>query len=66
MASRVRETSALRERVARVLDQRREPGAAELCDAVERAILKSSPLPQPDDRSLFQRQLELKFHPQDR
>jgi len=35
-------------------------------DAVERAIMKSSPLPLPDDRSLFQRQLELKFRPQDR
>ncbi len=35
-------------------------------DAVERAIMKSSPLPQPDDRSLFQRQLQLRFHPQDR
>jgi colicin import membrane protein len=35
-------------------------------DAVERAINKSSPFPLPDDRSLFQRQLELKFHPQDR
>ena len=35
-------------------------------DAVERAILKSSPLPQPDDRSVFQRQLQLKFRPQDR
>jgi colicin import membrane protein len=35
-------------------------------DSVERAIMKSSPLPQPDDRSLFQRQLQLKFHPQDR
>jgi len=35
-------------------------------DAVERAIKKSDPLPQPDDRSLFQRQLTLKFRPQDR
>ncbi len=35
-------------------------------DSVERAIMKSSPLPQPDDRSLFQRQLQLKFRPQDR
>ena len=35
-------------------------------DAVERAIMKSSPLPQPDDRSLFQRQLQLRFRPQDR
>ena len=35
-------------------------------DAVERAINKSSPLPLPDDRSLFQRQLQLRFRPQDR
>ena len=35
-------------------------------DAVERAIMKSSPLPQPDDRSLFQRQLQLRFRLQDR
>lgn len=35
-------------------------------DAVDRAIMKSSPLPLPDDRSLFQRQLHLTFHPQDR
>ena len=41
-------------------------GHAGYDDAVERAILKSSPLPQPDDRSVFQRQLQLKFRPQDR
>jgi len=35
-------------------------------DAVERAIMKSSPLPQPDDRAVFRRDLELKFRPQDR
>lgn len=35
-------------------------------DAVERAIAKSSPLPLPDDRSVFRRDLELKFRPQDR
>lgn len=35
-------------------------------EAVERAILKSSPLPKPDPATLFQRQLELKFHPQDK
>jgi colicin import membrane protein len=34
-------------------------------DAVERAILKSSPLPRPDNASQFQRQLELRFRPQD-
>ena len=46
--------------------KRKSSGHPGYDDAVERAILKSSPLPQPDDRSLFQRQLELKFHPQDR
>jgi colicin import membrane protein len=34
-------------------------------DAVYRAILKSSPLPKPDRPDLFQRDLELKFHPLD-
>jgi colicin import membrane protein len=34
--------------------------------AVERAILKSSPLPKPDPASLFERQLELRFRPQDK
>ena len=41
-------------------------GHAAYDDAVERAIMKSSPLPQPDDRSVFRRDLELKFRPQDR
>lgn len=41
-------------------------GHAGYDDAVERAIMKSSPLPLPDDRSIFQRQLHLTFHPQDR
>ena len=35
-------------------------------DAVERAILKSSPLPRPEQPSLFERQLELRFRPQDK
>ena len=35
-------------------------------DAVDRAIMKSSPLPLPDDRSLFRRDLQLKFRPHDR
>lgn len=34
-------------------------------DAIERAILKSSPLPKPDRMDQFQRQLELKFRPKD-
>ena len=46
--------------------KRKSSGNAAYDDAVYRAILKSSPLPLPDDRSLFQRQLELKFRPQDR
>ena len=35
-------------------------------DAIERAILKSSPLPKPDQAGLFERQLELRFRPQDK
>ena len=35
-------------------------------NAVERAIMKSSPLPLPDDRSLFHGQMQLRFRPQDR
>ena len=46
--------------------KRKSSGHAAYDEAVERAIMKSSPLPQPDDRSLFQRQLELRFRPQDR
>jgi len=46
--------------------KRKSSGHAGYDDAVERALMKSSPLPLPDDRSLFQRQLELKFRPQDR
>lgn len=46
--------------------KRKSSGNAAYDEAVYRAILKSSPLPLPDDRSLFQRQLELKFRPQDR
>ena len=46
--------------------KRKSSGNAAYDDAVERAITKSSPLPKPDDPALFQRQLELKFRPQDR
>jgi len=46
--------------------KRKSSGNAAYDDAVERAIMKSSPLPKPDDPALFQRQLELKFRPQDR
>ena len=34
-------------------------------DAVERAILKSSPLPRPDRPDQFRRELQLKFRPQE-
>jgi colicin import membrane protein len=46
--------------------KRKSSGHPAYDDAVERAIMKSSPLPLPDDRSLFRRDLELKFRPQDR
>jgi colicin import membrane protein len=46
--------------------KRKSSGNAAYDDAVERAIMKSSPLPLPDDRSIFRRDLELKFRPQDR
>ena len=46
--------------------RRQSSGHAAYDDAVERAIMKSSPLPQPDDRAVFRRDLELKFRPQDR
>lgn len=40
-------------------------GHAAYDSAVERAILKSSPLPKPGDPQLFQRDLVLKFRPQE-
>jgi colicin import membrane protein len=46
--------------------KRKSSGHPGYDEAVERAIMKSSPLPKPDDAALFQRQLELKFRPQDR
>jgi len=45
--------------------KRKSSGHVGYDDAVERAILKSSPLPKPDNPTLFRRQLELKFRPQD-
>lgn len=45
---------------------RRSSGHKGYDAAVERAILKSSPLPKPDPASLFERQLELRFRPQDK
>jgi colicin import membrane protein len=46
--------------------KRKSSGHPAYDDAVERAIMKSSPLPLPDERSVFRRDLELKFRPQDR
>jgi colicin import membrane protein len=44
---------------------RKSSGYRAFDDAVERAILKSSPLPRPENPSQFQRQLDLKFRPQE-
>jgi colicin import membrane protein len=44
---------------------RKSSGNAAYDAAVERAILKSSPLPKPNQPELFQRELNLSFKPQD-
>ena len=44
---------------------RKSSGSAALDAAIERAILKSSPLPKPERGELFSRDLELKFRPLD-
>jgi colicin import membrane protein len=44
---------------------RKSSGNAAYDTAVERAILKSSPLPKPDKGELFMRELTLTFHPHD-
>ncbi|MBU0753037.1 MAG: TonB C-terminal domain-containing protein [Gammaproteobacteria bacterium] len=44
---------------------RKSSGHAALDGAIERAILKSSPLPKPDRPDLFSRSLELRFRPLD-
>jgi colicin import membrane protein len=44
---------------------RKSSGYKSYDEALERAILKSSPLPKPDRPELFERSLELKFRPQD-
>jgi colicin import membrane protein len=44
---------------------RKSSGIRAYDDAVQRAIIKSSPLPRPDSPDLFQRELTLKFRPQD-
>jgi len=45
--------------------KRKSSGNMAYDEAVERAILKSSPLPKPDQPSVFERRLELRFRPQD-
>lgn len=42
---------------------KRSSGNPALDSAIERAILKSSPLPKPDDPAQFQRTLEIKYKP---
>lgn len=44
---------------------RKSSGHKAYDDAVERAILKASPLPKPERPEQFQRSLEIKFRPQD-
>ncbi|MCM2289309.1 MAG: TonB C-terminal domain-containing protein [Sulfuritalea sp.] len=44
---------------------KRSSGNAALDAAVERAILKSSPLPKPQQAELFERSLELRYRPLD-
>jgi colicin import membrane protein len=44
---------------------RKSSGNRPYDEAIERAILKASPLPRPDPPSLFRRDLELKFRPLD-
>jgi colicin import membrane protein len=46
--------------------QKSSSGNAAYDEAVYRAILKSSPLPKPDDATLFERRLELRFRPRDK
>jgi len=45
--------------------KRKSSGHPGYDDAVERAILKSSPLPKPEQAGLFRRELQLKFRPLD-
>ncbi len=42
---------------------KRSSGNPGLDAAIERAILKSSPLPKPDDPALFQRELKINYKP---
>ena len=45
---------------------RKSSGHPRYDEAIERAILKASPLPPPPSRDLFQRELKLTFRPQDK
>jgi len=47
------------------VNKRKSSGNPGYDEAVERAIYKSSPLPRPEPASVFRRQLELHFRPQD-
>ena len=47
------------------VQRRKSSGYPSYDEAVERAILKSSPLPKPDQPNVFQRKLELRFRPLD-
>jgi colicin import membrane protein len=51
----------IRERVRLMVSS----GNAALDEAIERAILKSSPLPKPDDPAAFERNLEIIYRPYD-
>jgi colicin import membrane protein len=44
---------------------KKSSGSRAYDDAVERAILKSSPLPLPEKREVFETRLELKFRPRE-
>ena len=48
------------------IKMRKSSGYRRYDDAIERAIEKSSPLPPPPSREMFQRALELTFRPQDK
>jgi colicin import membrane protein len=50
-----------------IIDTRlvKSSGVKSYDDAVQRAILKSSPLPKPDRTEMFQRELKLQFRPND-
>jgi colicin import membrane protein len=45
---------------------RKSSGYPRYDDAIERAILKASPLPPPPSRDLFERELKLTFRPLDK